>query len=445
VKRLNQPNIPKRISTALLNSLGSGVTPRIGLEYIAVGRKNEIETLLGDLENINEGGSVFRLIVGRYGSGKSFLLQIIRNYAMERNYVVADVDLSPERKLCGGKGQGLATYRNLMQNMSTKVRPDGGALSAILERWISQIQMSVVTETGISPSDPAINSLVEAKILKVVNSMDSLVHGFDFARVLNTYWEGVKTGNADLKTNALKWFRGEYSTKTEAFAELGVRIIIDDDTWFDYIKLISSFVKQIGYAGFIMLIDEGVNLYKISNSINRNNNYEKVLTMFNDTMQGKSQNLGIYMCGTPQFVEDTRRGLFSYEALKSRIENTRFAKGGLKDLQSPIIYLDRITDEEIYVLLLKVKSVHEIHYGYKSAVTDDDLVEFMRLILRRVGADTLITPREIIRDFIGILNILKQNPDISFKSLIFEETGLFKTSKANTDDDLDDDVPEFEL
>jgi hypothetical protein len=446
VKFLNQLNIPKRVSTALLNSLGSGVTPRIGLEYIAVGRKNEIETLLNDLANVSEGGSVFRLVVGRYGSGKSFLLQIIRNYAMERNYVVADVDLSPERKLYGGKGQGLATYRQLMQNMSTKVRPDGGALSAILERWISQIQLSVVGETGLSPSDPSINSHVESKILKVINGMDNLVHGFDFAKVLTTYWEGVKSGEGNLKTSALKWFRGEYSTKTEAFSELGVRIIIDDDTWFDYIKLMASFVVQIGYAGFIMLIDEGVNLYKISNTINRNNNYEKLLTMFNDTMQGKSSNLGIYLCGTPQFVEDNRRGLFSYEALKSRIENTRFVKEGLRDMQSPLIYLDRITDEEIYVLLLKVKNLHEIHYGYTSNVTDEDLVEFMRVILRRIGADTLITPREIIRDFIGILNIVKQNPEITFKSLISKDSELFRTNKKDSDDeDTEDDFSEFAL
>ncbi len=437
--------IPKRVSTALLNSLGSGVTPRIGLEYIAVGRKNEIETLLNDLDNIGEGGSVFRLIVGRYGSGKSFLLQIIRNYAMERNYVVADADLSPERKLCGNKNQGLATYRLLMQNMATRVRPDGGALAAVLEKWVARIQAAVMGEHNITSADPSFNARVEAKILEVINGMDAMVHGFDFAKVMTAYWEGCKTGNQDLKAASIKWFRGEYSTKTEAYSELGVRIIIDDETWFDYIKLMSSFVRQIGYAGFLMLVDEGVNLYKISNSIARANNYEKLLAMFNDTMQGKSAGLGVYLCGTPQFVEDTRRGLFSYEALKSRIASTRFVRDGLRDMQSPLIYLDRITNEEIYVLLVKVLDLHEKHYGYKSEVKDDDLIEFMRAVSRRVGADELLTPREIIRDFIGILNVTRQNGNISFIGMITGD--LFKTS-GNTDDENEDgesDSAEFTL
>jgi hypothetical protein len=445
VNSLSEITIPKRVSTALLNSLGSGVTPRIGLEYIAVGRKSEIETLLNDLANISEGGSVFRLIVGRYGSGKSFLLQIIRNYAMERNYVVTDVDLSPERKLCGNKNQGLATYQQLMQNMATRVRPDGGALSAVLEKWVAQIQMSVMDELKITASDPAFSSQVEMRILKIINGMDCMVHGFDFAKVMTTYWEGCKTGNQELKASALKWFRGEYTTKTEAYSALGVRIIIDDETWFDFIKLMSSFVKQIGYSSFIMLIDEGVNLYKIPNSITRNNNYEKLLTMFNDTMQGKAAGLGIYMCGTPQFVEDTRRGLFSYEALKSRIASTRFVKDGLRDMQSPIIYLDRITNEEIYVLLLKVLHIHEQHYGYSSGVTEENLIAFMRAVSKRVGADEMLTPREIIRDFIGILNVTMQNKDISFENMITGD--LFRTNpEGNKDDETEEgDSAEFTL
>jgi len=439
---LSEITIPKRVSTALINSLGSGVTPRIGLEYIAVGRKDEIETLLNDLVNIKEGGSVFRLIVGRYGSGKSFLLQIIRNYAMERNYVVTDTDLSPEKKLCGNKNQGLATYQELMQNLSTKVRPDGGALSGILEKWISQVQVEVMQEMNITSTDPAFFIQVEIRILQIINGMDSMVHGFDFAKVLTTYWNGCKTGNQDQKNNALKWFRGEYSTKTEAHNELGVRIIIDDNTWFDYIKLISAFVKQIGYSGFIMLLDEGVNLYKITNSITRNNNYEKLLTIFNDTMQGKSKGLGIYLCGTPQFVEDNRRGLFSYEALRTRLASTRFIKDGIRDMQSPLIYLDRITNEEIYVLLLKVLDIHEQQYNYKSTVSEENLIAFMQAVSKRVGADELLTPREIIRDFIGILNVTKQQSNISFDNMLTGD--IFKTSPIKNDDD-EDESAEFVL
>lgn len=441
---MNEISIPKRISTALINSLSSGVTPRIGLEYMAVGRKREIETLLSDLENLKEGGSVFRFIVGRYGSGKSFLLQIIRNYAMERGYVVTDCDLSPERKLSGTRGQGLATYKELMQNLSVRVRPDGGALSSILEKWISQVQMSVMKDNGITASDPSFSSQVELKIMQVISGMDSMVHGFDFAKALTSYWYGSKMGDDTLKNSALKWFRGEYSTKTEAYHELGVRIIIDDDTWFDYIKLMSSFTRQIGYSGFLVLLDEGVNLYKISNTVTRNNNYEKLLTMFNDTMQGKSSGLGIYLCGTPQFVEDNRRGLFSYEALRTRLASTRFMQDGIRDMQSPVIYLDRLTNEEIYVLLMKVLNIHEQHYNYKSTVTDENLLRFMQEVSRRVGTDEMLTPREIIRDFIGILNIVKQNPEISFTGLLTGD--ILKASSENTTEDIvSDDFAVFEL
>lgn len=440
---MNTLKIPKRVSTALLNSLSAGVTPRIGLEYMAVGRKREIETLLEDLANIREGGSIFRIIVGRYGSGKSFLLQIIRNYAMDRDYVVADADLSPERKLTGNRGSGLATYRELLQNMATKVRPDGGALNAILERWISAVQMQLMKEEGLSMNDPHLSERMELCIMQAIHRMDDRVHGYDFARVLSAFWQGHRTGSDELKNAALKWLRGEYQTKTEANAELGVRVIIDDDTWFDYIKLLSDFVKQLGYAGMIMLLDEGVNLYKISNTQSRNNNYEKLLNMFNDTMQGKVQGLGVYLCGTPQFVEDNRRGLFSYEALRTRLAGSRFAKE-LKDMQGPLIYLDKLTYEELFVLLHKILEIHVLHYSWECGVSEDDLLFFLQQAVNRIGADEWLTPREIVRDFISVLNLVRQNPELTFKKLITGD--LFKTTPPGEEADTgDNDAAEFEL
>ncbi len=435
--------IPKRVSTALLNSLSAGVTPRIGLEYMAVGRKREIETLLEDLANIREGGSVFRIIVGRYGSGKSFLLQIIRNYAMDRDYVVTDADLSPERKLTGNRGSGLATYRELLQNMATKVRPDGGALNAILERWISTVQMQLMKDEGLSMNDPRLAELMELSIMQAIHRMDDRVHGYDFARVLSAFWQGHRTGCDEMKNAALKWLRGEYQTKTEANTELGVRVIIDDDTWFDYIKLMSDFVKQLGYAGLIMLLDEGVNLYKISNTQSRNNNYEKLLNMFNDTMQGKVQGLGVYLCGTPQFVEDNRRGLFSYEALRTRLAGSRFAKE-LKDMQGPLIYLDKLTYEELFVLLHKILEIHVLHYSWDGGVSEDDLLFFLQQAVNRIGADEWLTPREIVRDFISVLNLVRQNPDLTFKKLVTGD--LFKTTPpAENNSTEDNDAAEFDL
>ncbi|TLD41917.1 MAG: putative ATP /GTP binding protein [Candidatus Jettenia ecosi] len=429
--------IPKRISMALLNSLGAGVVPRVGLEYIAVGRKNETAAVLRDLANVAEGGAVFRFIVGRYGSGKSFMLQLLRNYAMERNFVVADADLSPERRLTGTNGQGVATYREMMKNLATKTRADGGALVSILERWISGIAAEVIKEAGISSNDGRFNDAVEAKIMEVVHNMEGMVHGFDFATVLSTYWRGHRLGNDDLKASALRWLRGEFTTKTEAHSALGVRVIIDDESWYDYIKILAKFVSDIGYKGLLVIIDEAVNLYKITNTVSRQNNYEKLLTVFNDTMQGKAERLGILMAGTPQFIEDSRRGLYSYEALRSRLAESRFVKDGLQDMAGPIIRLNVLTHEEIFVLLTRLSNVHTAHYGYENALKSEELQDFMQEIVNRLGAEELLTPREVVRDFITILNILFQNKEVSFSQLVHGVN--FQPTKAGKDPEVDED------
>lgn len=435
--------IPKRISTALLNSLGAGVVPRVGLEYIAVGRKEEIETLLMDLENIAEGGSFCRFIVGRYGSGKSFMLQLIRNYAMERNYAVADADLTPERRLVGTKGQGLATYRELIQNLSVKIRPEGGALPSILEKWISGIQIEIIKSNNLQFNDPSLDKLVEVKIMDIISNMVGMVHGFDFAKILTTYYNGHQTGDSNLKDSALRWLRGEFQTKTEAKNILGVNVIIDDDSWYDYLKLMTKFIVNIGYKGFLVLIDEGVNLYKIVNSVSRQSNYEKILSMFNDTMQGKAQNLGIIFGGTPQFVEDSRRGLFSYDALKSRLTESRFASQGYRDILSPIIKLQVLTHEEIFLLLTSLAELHNLHYGNSINITSANIQAFMQEIVDKLGAEELLTPREVIRDFIGLLNILNQRTELNFNDLIHSDA--FKPSTEDIREEISDDFAEFTL
>ena len=292
--------IPKRIASVIINSLKGGVVPRIGLPYITVGRETEIDAFLHDIGIIEEGGASFRFIAGKYGSGKSFLLQTVRSYAMDRNMAVADADLSPERRLQGTRGQGLATYKELIRNLSTKTRPEGGALTLILDRWISGLMNEAMNENGLSFSDPGLKPLTEKKIRDVISSLNEMVHGFDFARLLTLYYEAYLNGDDELKARVVKWFRGEYTTKTEAKEQLGVNIIITDDDWYEYIKLFSVFLKKAGYGGLIILIDELVNIYKIPNSITRQYNYEKILTMYNDTLQGKAQYLGIIMSGTPQ-------------------------------------------------------------------------------------------------------------------------------------------------
>ncbi len=409
--------IPKRIARTLISSLKGGVVPRIGLPYITVGRKNEIDALLHDVDVIADGGASFRFIVGRYGSGKSFLLQTLRNYVMEKDFVVVDADLSPERRLQGTKGQGLATYRELVRNMATKTRPEGGALPLILDRWINQVQQQVVTETGLALTDGRLDTLVEQKIGQVIQALNEMVHGFDFARLLTLYYRSYRQGDEATKAKVIQWFRGEFHTRTEARQELGVNIIISDEDWYEYLKIFALFLKQAGYAGLLVCIDELVNIYKIPHAITRQYNYEKILTMYNDTLQGKAHYLGIIMGGTPQCMEDPRRGVYSYEALRSRLAEGHFA-GEHKDLLAPVIRLQPLTSDEMLVLVEKLAEIHGVLYGYAPKVTQEDLVAFIRIEFQRIGADSHITPREVIRDFIEVLDILYQHPELKVEALL---------------------------
>ncbi|MEJ7812239.1 MAG: ATP-binding protein [Gemmatimonadaceae bacterium] len=413
--------IPRRILTAVMNSVAAGVTPRTGIEHLAVGRKDEIDALVTDLDNVGDGGASFRVVSGPFGSGKSFLLQLARNYALERNYVVMDADLSPERRLTGSQGQGLATYRELTKNTATRTRPDGGALATILEKWISGVQADVVREQGLAATDPAFARAVEGKIVDTVNSMEGLVHGFDFAQVVATYWQGHVQHDEGKKGAALRWLRGEFATKTEAREALGgaVRVMIDDDTWYDYVKLLAGFVTAIGYRGLVVLIDEAVNLYKISHTQARVGNYEKFLTVLNDCLQGKAQHLGVVIGATPQMVEDPRRGLFSYDALRTRLQESRYAQAaGLRDVSGTVVRLEPLSFEEIFVLLQRLRHLHAQFYAYPERVTDDQIVGFMQETLSRLGAQRFTTPREIIRDFVAVLNLIQQNPGLDFDQLV---------------------------
>lgn len=395
------PRVPKRVAAVILNSLKGGVVPRIGLPYITVGREVEIRALLTDLSLIADGGASFRFLVGRYGAGKSFLLQTIRTHAMGEGFVVADADLSPERRLQGGQGQGLATYRELIRNISTKTRPEGGALNLILDRWVASCA---------DADESAINAQLAP--------LEEMVHGFDFARMLRRYRAAVSEGDEETMSRVTKWIRGEYRTKSEARAELGSSTIISDDDWYDYVKLIARFLVCSGYKGMLVLIDELVNLYKIPNAITRQYNYEKILTMYNDTLQGKAQYLGMIMGGTPTSIEDRRRGVFSYEALRSRLAQGRFAREDLKDMLAPIIRLQPLTYEELLVLIEKLMQIHAGYFGWTPTLTENDLVDFLKIEFGRVGADTHLTPREVIRDFIELLDILCQNPDANVAELL---------------------------
>lgn len=436
--------IPKRIASVIINSLKGGVVPRIGLPYITVGREHEINALLHDIEIISEGGASFRFIAGRYGSGKSFLLQTIRNYAMDRNFVVVDADLTPERRLQGTRGQGLATYKELIRNMSTRTRPEGSALTLILDRWISSVQSEAMDSLGCGFDDPRLAPETERRIRGVVGELSEMVHGFDFAKLLTIYYKAYIGGDDESKAKVVKWFRGEYSLKSEAKAELGVNIIVTDDDWYDYIKLFAAFLKRAGYDGMLILIDELVNIYKIPNSITRQYNYEKILTMYNDALQGKAHHLGIIMSGTLQCIEDQRRGVYSYEALRSRLEQGRFGSDEHSDMLAPVIKLNPLSCEEMLVLTEKLADIHAELFGYERTLGQEELIAFIKIEYGRIGADKNITPREVIRDFIELLNISFQNPGLTVSQLLGSEGFEYARSEVD-EENVEKEFAEFEI
>lgn len=434
--------VPNRIAHILLNALKGGVVPRVGLEFITVGRAREISAILRDIEIVGDGGASFRFVVGRYGSGKSFMLQTIRNYASSKGFAVADADLSPERRFAGTKGQGLATYKELIKNLSTKSKPDGGALPLILEKWISGIMSCVKAETNADGEE--FDFLVERQIYSVAENLEGMVNGFEFAKAIVVYWQAYKNDDISKKSSVLKWFRGEYMTRRDAKEDIGINFIVTDETWYDFLKIFAVFLVSAGYKGLIILIDELVNIFKIPNSITRANNYEKILTMYNDVLQGKASYIGFLMGGTPQCVEDRYKGVFSYEALRSRLAEGHFSSGELKDLSAPIIRLEMLSQEEMYILVEKLQNLHAQIYSYPPALNHDDLVYFLAAEYNRVGAGTHITPREIIRDFIELLNILHQNPSKSVAGVLGDNS--FEMAKGGlSDEEIHSEFKEFEV
>lgn len=432
--------VPKRILGTLLSSLSAGVVPRSGAPYIAIGRTEEIESLTTSLDRVSDGEGATKFIIGRYGSGKSFLIQLSRGYALDKGFITADCDLSPERKLSGGGNSGLATFRELMKNIACKSSPDGGALPVILGKWFTGIGAELTAE-GYDQTTEAYSAEFGRRIMKNLRELESDVGGFDFASVLREYYNAWLTDD-DLKQSAcLKWLRGEYGTRTEARQATGIRSlsVIGDDNWYDYLKLFTAFVRLVGYSGLCIYIDECVNLYKIPNRISRENNYEKILAMFNDTMQGRAPGLMIVFGGTPQFLEDSRRGLYSYEALRSRLADGRFGGGELRSLMQPVIRLRRLSDSELLALVLRLTALHGEYHKWVPAdrISDADIRDFLTSSLSREGADKMITPREIIRDFVTLLDLLYTNTDKTFADIAGT---VVRSSVASNVDEADDDA-----
>ena len=425
--------VPKRTLTTLMNALSSGVVPRRGLEYIAVGRKKETETFVNDLEDTAVGGGAFRFISGRFGNGKSFMTQMVRNYAMDRGFVVMDADLAINRRLTGTKKEGLNTYRELVKNTAIRTRPEGGAMEPMLQAWVQDMADAISEEKGI-PSDDVTDDDIAKRIRSATASMNCMQGYQDFIKVVIRYCKDYRAGSDDIF--ALTWLKGECELKTEVRKNLGINTLVDDSSWYDFVKLWAELSTKLGYKGLVVFLDEAVVLYKLQNKISRSNNYERLLTMFNDIMQGKSSHLSMYVCGTPEFIEDPNRGLYSYEALRSRLVSGRF-ENGYDNYLGPVINLRPLTNEEIYVLLKTIRDLHEQRYAYDSGITDDMLEDYLKAVLGSVISTTMVTPREITRDLISLLDTMHQNPDTKFSDMI---SGRKVTADRNPDDDIIEDL-----
>jgi hypothetical protein len=418
---MNSPvAIRRRERDAILQSLQAGLVPKQGLHLIQVGRKAEVSALLQDLDRICDGGSSFRIVVGRFGSGKSFFLNLVRNLAFQKKLVVVQADFSMERRLYATGGEARGLYSELMRNMATKAQPDGNALSSVLSTWVSQVQHAIITAGGVTAD-------VDQRIGEDLRDLQNHIGGFEFTEVVRAFYRGHIEKNDALQAAALKWLRGEYTTKTDARMELGVRRIVDDDSFYDSLKLMAAFVRKAGFGGLLVNLDEMVVLsHRLPNSRARQTNYEALLTLLNDSFQGNSRGLGFIFAGTDECLEDSRRGLFSYEALRSRLaENTIARQQGLVDLSGPVVRLQPLTPEDLFVLLKNIAFVHANGDPTKIVIPDEGIVATLRAANERLGAEYFRTPRDVVRSFIGLLNLLDQNPGKTWQELLGVD--VFKT------------------
>ncbi|WP_278379898.1 ATP-binding protein [Chryseobacterium arthrosphaerae] len=407
-------NIKPKEATSIINSLVSGVVPKIGVQHITVGRSEEVNAFINSLEDVKNGLSLVKFWIGDFGSGKSFMLHLLNTVALKQKFVVANADFTPDNRLYANDGKSVILYSAIMDNIAIQTKPEGGALQTLLEKWIEQVISKTAEEKHISlleiRNDQYLG-LIQNSIMKTVNEITE-VGGFDFGSAIIKYYEGYIKGDESLRRNALKWLKGEYTTKTEARQDLGIREIINDSNYYDMLKNFCKLFVSMGYSGFMINLDEAINLYKISVSASREKNYEKILSIYNDCFQGKVSHLFINFAGTKEFLENERRGLFSYQALKSRLEGNKFETSEFRDFAQPVIRLMPMNHNEIFVLLKKLKLIFDFNYKTELNITDEEISAFMEEMFNKPGAAEFLTPREVIRDFLNILNIIRQNPDV---------------------------------
>jgi hypothetical protein len=401
-----QQKIRPREREAILRSLGAGVVPRVGQQHIQVGRVNELQALVEDIDQIAEGGSAIRFVIGEYGSGKTFFLNLVRSIALERKLVAASADLTPDRRLHATGGQARSLYAELTRNLATRAKPDGGAMSSVVEAFVT----SALKQAAESDSQP------QAVIQERLASLSEMVGGYDFAQVIASYCQGHETGNEALQSDAIRWLRGEFSTRTDARQALGVRTIVDDANVYDHLKLMARFVRLAGYRGLLVCLDELVNVYKLANSQARKSNYEQILRILNDTLGG-GDGIGFVLGGTPDFLMDTRKGLYSYEALQSRLAENPFAREGIVDYSGPVLRLMNLSPEDLFVLLQNIRDVHASKAD-EEPLPDEAIEAFMKHCSQKVGDAHFRTPRSSVKAFVNLLAVLEQNPGLEWAKLV---------------------------
>ena len=433
---LRNGRIRPRERDAIVASLRSGMVPRVGQQHIQVGRAGEVQAVVRDIDRIADGGSGCRFIIGEYGSGKTFFLHLVRSIALERRLVTVHADLSPDRRLHAASGQARGLYAELMSNLATRARPDGAALPTVVERFVTAA-LSEASDTGKDPAE-----CIKARL----TSLTELAGGYDFATVVGAYWRGYDGGDERLRADAVRWLRGEFTSRVDARAALGVRTIVDDGSFYDHLKLMARFVHLAGFNGLLVCLDEMVNLYKITGAAARNANYEQVLRIVNDTSQGSTERLGFLFGGTPEFLLDPRRGLFSYPALASRLAPNRFAAPDRSDHSGPVLRLGSLTPEDVFVLLTKLRHVFAEGHPARYLVPDEALTAYMAHCAARLGDAYFRTPRDTIRGFLDLLALLEQHPDLHWSALIGQlDLAPAADSEATPGPDGDDELTSFRL
>jgi hypothetical protein len=436
---MNQP-IKTKDRDAIIQALNAGVVPRLGLRHIQVGRVREVEALVKDVERIADTGAAIRVVVGEYGAGKTFFLNLVRLIALEKGLVVVNADLGPDRRLHATGGQARSLYGELMRNLSTRTKPDGGALPSVVERFVGK------AHDDAKASGRGVADVIHERLAP----LEEQVSGYDFAAVVAAYWHASEAGDEEKKSAALRWLRGEWATRTDARNALGVvRTIIDDAAIYDYLKLMGQFVRLSGYKGVLVVLDEMVNLYKLQNSQARNANYEQILRIFNDVLQGSASGLGFVMGGTPEFLMDTRRGLYSYQALQSRLAENAFARNGLIDLSGPVVRLQSLTPEDLYILLANIRNVFAGGDPARHLVPDEAMSAFMQHCSQRIGDAYFRTPRNTVKAFVNLLSVLEQNPGATWGALLGNVDVVADQAEPNqgalADDGDDDELSSFRL